>query len=363
MSENEHYLVEREREREIIVSFDASINLRVSFSRREGRRIGSTRVSRCTRQLWYTRENRRDERGRGVGVLDVSTRLATLVLWGSRREREREKLVRVYVFARQRRERRWGWWREGRVRRREIGQRERRERRCLEFSTKPTSLPTRRVFVVLDGRLRTRIASNASRFEIERERERGGRMTGEKRRRGKKREKREKKRKKYPRGATCATLSPWKGVRKRDITRTLFHLFAPVLLFHPPTRFPRFCQPPPSIRLHLAAFGETEPTPRITELSSRASRPRDATHFPLRSCVTLSWRRELVDNLCDPSRANKRISFEIFLFFSLSLSLLPFFHGEMFSLAKGILSDIVFVSRSIVYDTGDKWNGTGIENV
>lgn len=74
-------------------------------------------------------------------------------------------------------------------------------------------------------------------------------------------------------------------MRKRDITRTLFH---------PPTRFPRFCQPPPSIRLHLAAFGdETEPTPRITELSSRASRPRDATHFPLRSCVTLSWRRGL----------------------------------------------------------------------
>lgn len=77
-------------------------------------------------------------------------------------------------------------------------------------------------------------------------------------------------------------------MRKRDITRTLFHLV------HPPTRFPRFCQPPPSIRLHLAAFGdETEPTPRITELSSRASRPRDATHFPLRSCVTLSWRRGL----------------------------------------------------------------------
>lgn len=58
----------------------------------------SARVSRCTRRLWYTRENRRDERGRGVGVLDVSTRLGTLVLWGSRRKRERERLVRVYVL-------------------------------------------------------------------------------------------------------------------------------------------------------------------------------------------------------------------------------------------------------------------------
>lgn len=94
----------REREREIIVSFDASINLRVSFSRREGRRIGSTRVSRCTRQLWYTRENRRDERGRGVGVLDISTRLATLVLWGSRREREREARACVRVRETEKRE-------------------------------------------------------------------------------------------------------------------------------------------------------------------------------------------------------------------------------------------------------------------
>lgn len=133
--------------------------------------------------------------------------------------REREKLVRVYVFARQRRERRWGWWREGRVRRREIGQRERRERRCLEFSTKPTSLPTRRVFVVLDGRLRTRIASNASRFEIERERERGGRMTGEKRRREGKKEKKGRRRGRSTLEALRALLCPRGRVCGSEISR------------------------------------------------------------------------------------------------------------------------------------------------
>lgn len=137
----------------------------------------------------------------------------------------------------------------------------------------------------------------------------------EEKKRGKKKREKGRRRGRSTLEALRALLCPWKGVRKRDITRTLFHLF------HPPTRFPRFCQPPPSIRLHLAAFGETEPTPRITELSSRASRPRDATHFPLRSCVTLSWRRGLVDNLCDPSRAESErsilSSYLLFLIFSL----------------------------------------------
>lgn len=62
----------------------------------------SARVSRCTRRLWYTRENRRDERGRGVGVLDVSTRLGTLVLWSSRRKRERKREARACIRARDR---------------------------------------------------------------------------------------------------------------------------------------------------------------------------------------------------------------------------------------------------------------------
>lgn len=159
-----------------------------------------------------------------------------------------------------------------------------------------------RVFLVFDGRLRrvsylTRVDSKRNR-----QREREGKNDGRKRRREGKKEKKRRRRGRSTLEALRALLCPWKGVRKRDITRTLFH---------PPTRFPRFCQPPPSIRLHLAAFGETEPTPRITELSSRASRPRDATHFPLRSCVTLSWRRGLVDNLCDPS-----ISFQIFFLYT-----------------------------------------------
>lgn len=74
-----------------------------------------------------------------------------------------------------------------------------------------TSLPTRRVFLVFDGRLRrvsylTRVDSKRNR---QREREREGKDDGreEKKKRGEKREKKEEKRKKYPRGATCATLS------------------------------------------------------------------------------------------------------------------------------------------------------------
>lgn len=73
-------------------------------------------------------------------------------------------------------------------------------------------------------------------------------------------------------------------VRKRDITRTLFHLrtrhhsisrplrSVPFFLLPSSLRpvFHAFAPPSsqPSIRLHLTAFGETEPTPRITELSS-----------------------------------------------------------------------------------------------
>lgn len=199
-----------------------------------------------------------------------------------------------------------------------------------------TSLPTRRVFLVFDGRLRrvsylTRVDSKRNR---QREREKERTTGGKRRRREGRKEKKRRRRGRSTLEALRALLCPWKGVRKRDITRTLFHLF------HPPTRFPRFCQPPPSIRLHLAAFGETEPTPRITELSSRASRPRDATHFPLRSCVTLSWRRGLVDNLCDPSRAeNERsISFQIFFFIHAeSISLLFFFLSPYLAKGKGIL--------------------------
>lgn len=173
-----------------------------------------------------------------------------------------------------------------------------------------TSLPTRSSFPCLRWTTTsTHIVSNASRFEIDREREKERTTGGKRRRREGKKEKKRRRRGRSTLEALRALLCPWKGVRKRDITRTLFH---------PPTRFPRFCQPPPSIRLHLAAFGETEPTPRITELSSRASRPRYATHFPLRSCVTLSWRRGLVDNLCDPSRAEseRSISFQIFFLYT-----------------------------------------------
>lgn len=73
-------------------------------------------------------------------------------------------------------------------------------------------------------------------------------------------------------------------VRKRDITRTLFHLRTRRHSISRPLRsvpfflLPSFLRPvfhafappssQPSIRLHLTAFGETEPTPRITELSS-----------------------------------------------------------------------------------------------
>lgn len=184
-----------------------------------------------------------------------------------------------------------------------------------------------RVFLVFDGRLRrvsylTRVDSKRNR-QRERERRKERREGREEEERGEKRKKR-RRRGRSTLEALRALLCPWKGVRKRDITRTLFH---------PPTRFPRFCQPPPSIRLHLAAFGETEPTPRITELSSRASRPRDATHFPLRSCVTLFWRRGLVDNLCDPSRANGRFLSRYF-FYTRGIDFASFFFLSPY-LAKG----------------------------
>lgn len=216
-----------------------------------------------------------------------------------------------------------------------------------------TSLPTRSSFPCLRWTTSTRIVSNASRFEIDREREKERTTGGKRRRREGRKEKKRRRRGRSTLEALRALLCPWKGVRKRDITRTLFH---------PPTRFPRFCQPPPSIRLHLAAFGETEPTPRITELSSRASRPRDATHFPLRSCVTLSWRRSLVDNLCDPSRANGRFLSRYF-FYTRGIDFASFFFP--FSLPRQrqrYSPDMVSVSRSTVYDTDDEWNGTRIEN-
>lgn len=111
-----------------------------------------------------------------------------------------------------------------------------KERRCLEFSTrrKPTSLPTRRVFVVFD-RLRTHL----TRFEIERDRElptEGKRRGGEKR----KEKKREKKRKKYPRGATCATLSVEGCAEARYHEDPLspsdpFSALLPTSTFHPAT--------------------------------------------------------------------------------------------------------------------------------
>ena len=102
-------------------------------------------------------------------------------------------------------------------------------------------------------------------------------------------------------------------VRKRDITRTLFHLRTRRHSISRPLRsVPFFLLPSslrpvfhafaplssqPSIRLHLTAFGETEPTPRITELSSWIS-PTMQPIFPpfLRNPVR---GREPVDNLSD----------------------------------------------------------------
>lgn len=98
-----------------------------------------------------------------------------------------------------------------------------------------------RVFLVFDGRLRrvsylTRVDSKRNR-----QREREGKNDGrEEKKRGEKREKKEEKRKKYPRGATCATLSVEGCAEARYHEDPLppsdpFSALLPTSTFHPAT--------------------------------------------------------------------------------------------------------------------------------
>lgn len=103
-----------------------------------------------------------------------------------------------------------------------------------------TSLPTRSSFPCLRWTTSTRIVSNASRFEIDREREGKNDGREEKKKRGEKREKKEEKRKKYPRGATCATLSVEGCAEARYHEDPLppsdpFSALLPTSTFHPAT--------------------------------------------------------------------------------------------------------------------------------
>lgn len=104
-----------------------------------------------------------------------------------------------------------------------------------------------RVFLVFDGRLRrvsylTRVDSKRNRQrERERRKERReGREEKKRRREGEKREKKEEKRKKYPRGATCATLSVEGCAEARYHEDPLppsdpFSALLPTSTFHPAT--------------------------------------------------------------------------------------------------------------------------------
>lgn len=161
-----------------------------------------------------------------------------------RRERDRSSCV---LRARDReRKGEWekeGWWdvgdwREGRFRRREIGQREGRRDDASSFRRGGGPLRFRLVEFSLSSIDFERV-SHLTRFEIERDREL---PTGGKRRGGEKRKekKREKKRKKYPRGATCATLSVEGCAEARYHEDPLspsdpFSALLPTSTFHPAT--------------------------------------------------------------------------------------------------------------------------------
>lgn len=225
-----------------------------------------------------------------------------------------------------------------------------------------TSLPTRRVFLVFDGRLRrvsylTRVDSKRNR---QREREREGKDDGreEKKKRGEKREKKEEKRKKYPRGATCATLSVEGCAEARYHEDPLsplppsdpFSALLPTSTFHPAT--PRCLRGDRANstdhRAFLASLASTRCNPFSPPLLRNPVLEARSGRQPMRS---VAGGERTVDFFPDIFFYTRGIDFASFFFpFSLPRQ------RQRYS------PDMVSVSRSTVYDTDDEWNGTRIEN-